>query len=78
MFRRVLLVSSVAAPLAPGAALAHLGAHDAGGLAQGLAHALGSADHLMALVALGLAAAPVGLLAWQRRAARRDARRARR
>lgn len=45
--------------LLPGAALAHPG-HDAGGLAAGIAHPLGGADHLLAMLALGALAAQVG------------------
>lgn len=43
----------------PGAALAHAGA-DAGGLSAGLAHPVGGADHLLAMVAVGLWAAQAG------------------
>lgn len=45
--------------LMPGAALAHPG-HDIGTLPAGMAHPLGGADHILAMVALGLLAAQVG------------------
>ena len=45
--------------LMPGAALAHPG-HDIGTLSAGMAHPLGGADHILAMVALGLLAAQVG------------------
>lgn len=43
----------------PTAVLAHPG-HDPGGLAGGLVHPLGAADHVLAMVALGLLAAQAG------------------
>lgn len=43
----------------PGAALAHPG-HDFGSLGTGFAHPLGGADHVLAMVALGLLAAQFG------------------
>lgn len=43
----------------PGAALAHPG-HDAGSFGGGFAHPLGGADHVLAMVALGLLAAQAG------------------
>ena len=45
--------------LLPGAALAHPG-HEAGTIAAGIAHPVGGADHILAMVALGLLAAQVG------------------
>ena len=45
--------------LLPTAALAHPG-HDIGTLSAGMAHPLGGADHILAMVALGLLAAQVG------------------
>jgi len=75
MARNLIPIPALAVALAPGAVLAHPGPHDGGGLAQGLAHALGSADHLIALVALALVLAPAAALALQRRAARRAGRR---
>lgn len=53
--RRLLL----ALILTPGAALAHPG-HSGAGLWDGMAHPLGGADHLLAMVALGLLAAQLG------------------
>ena len=49
-----------AALLLPQAALAHVGHHDQGQLLSGLSHPLGGADHLLAMVALGLLAAQAG------------------
>ena len=43
----------------PGTALAHPG-HDAGSFGSGFAHPLGGADHMLAMVALGLLAAQAG------------------
>lgn len=55
---------SAALLLTPTAALAHTGAHTghAGGapLVAGLSHPLGGADHLLAMVAVGLWAAGIG------------------
>ncbi|MDK8875411.1 HupE/UreJ family protein [Paracoccus sp. SSJ] len=48
-----------AATLLPQMALAHPG-HDAGKFVGGLSHPLGGADHLLAMVALGLLAAQIG------------------
>jgi urease accessory protein len=53
--RRLLL----ALILTPSAALAHPG-HGGAGLWDGMAHPLGGADHLLAMVALGLLAAQLG------------------
>ncbi|SDL40890.1 HupE/UreJ family protein [Paracoccus chinensis] len=50
---------SLALVALPGAALAHPG-HDAGSLGAGFAHPLGGADHVLAMVALGLLAAQAG------------------
>lgn len=47
------------AALLPTAALAHPG-HQAGTILSGVAHPLGGADHILAMVALGLLAAQVG------------------
>lgn len=43
----------------PGAALAHPG-HDSGSFVAGFSHPLGGADHVLAMVTLGLLAAQVG------------------
>lgn len=43
----------------PSAALAH-GGHDAGSFTAGLSHPFGGADHMLAMVALGLLAAQAG------------------
>ena len=52
---------TLAATLLPSAALAHPGhVHDEGQLIHGLAHPVGGADHLLAMVALGLLAAQLG------------------
>ena len=49
-----------AALLLPQAALAHPGYHDDGQFLSGLTHPIGGADHLLAMVALGLLAAQIG------------------
>ncbi len=54
--RRILLSALFVAPTA---ALAHPG-HEGGGLFAGMAHPVGGADHLLAMVALGLLAAQIG------------------
>ena len=54
-----LVALSLAALTLPGAALAHPG-HPLGGLAAGVAHPLGGADHVLAMVALGALAAQTG------------------
>lgn len=52
---------SLAAILLPSAALAHPGhVHDEAQFMHGLAHPVGGADHLLAMVALGLLAAQLG------------------
>ena len=53
-------ISIAAALLLPQAALAHVGHHDQGQFLSGLSHPLGGADHLLAMVALGLLAAQAG------------------
>jgi urease accessory protein len=50
----------LAAFLAPTLAHAHVGVGEASGLAAGLVHPLGGADHLLAMVAVGLLAAALG------------------
>lgn len=50
----------LAALLLPSAALAHPGHHDEGQFLHGLMHPVGGADHLLAMVALGLLAAQLG------------------
>ncbi|WP_273499967.1 HupE/UreJ family protein, partial [Paracoccus sphaerophysae] len=57
MFRNTL--PFLVAALTPAAALAHPG-HGPGGIAAGLAHPLGGADHLLAMISLGLLAAQRG------------------
>ncbi|VDS09124.1 HupE / UreJ protein [Paracoccus haematequi] len=51
---------ALAALLLPQAALAHPGHHDDGQFLSGLTHPIGGADHLLAMVALGLLAAQIG------------------
>ncbi|MDO5612515.1 MAG: HupE/UreJ family protein [Paracoccus sp. (in: a-proteobacteria)] len=59
------LFTSAAFLMLPQVALAHPG-HDAGTLAAGIAHPLGGADHVLAMVALGVLAAQLGGRAvWQ-------------
>lgn len=53
------LTLSIAAILAPGAALAHAG-HETGSFAAGAFHPLSGADHVLAMVAVGLWAAQTG------------------
>ncbi|RNF33232.1 HupE/UreJ family protein [Paracoccus methylarcula] len=50
---------TAAAAVFPGLALAHPG-HEAGQFMGGLSHPIGGADHLLAMVALGLLAAQIG------------------
>lgn len=52
-------VSTLALMALPGAGLAHTG-HDPGSFGGGVAHPLGGADHVLAMVALGLLAAQAG------------------
>ena len=56
---RLCLALIAAAALVPGAALAHAG-HDAGTFAAGMAHPAGGADHVLAMLAVGLWAAQAG------------------
>lgn len=44
----------------PGAAFAHTGIGDPGGLAHGFAHPIGGVDHVLAMVAVGMFAAALG------------------
>jgi urease accessory protein len=62
MTRSFRLAAFAALALAPAAALAHTGAlpHDHGGFATGLLHPLSGADHLAAMVGVGLWAAVIG------------------
>lgn len=55
--KRLSIIAATA--LLPQIALAHPG-HDQGRLIDGLAHPLGGADHLLAMVALGLLAGQIG------------------
>lgn len=48
------------AALLPGAAQAHVGAGDAHGFIRGFMHPVGGADHVLAMVAVGLFAAGLG------------------
>lgn len=59
MIRRSLALAALAAAV-PAAAFAHAGGGSGGGLAAGLAHPVGGADHLLAMVAVGLWAAQAG------------------
>lgn len=52
-------ITLLVALLIPSAALAHPG-HDEGQFISGLSHPIGGADHLLAMVALGLLAAQIG------------------
>lgn len=54
------LLLAAALPLAPGAALAHPGHHEAAGWAAGLHHPIGGLDHLLAMVAVGIIAGLLG------------------
>ena len=54
------LAVTAIAILLPGAALAHAGGRVESGLAAGLMHPLGGADHLLAMVAVGLWAGQLG------------------
>lgn len=58
MIRRSLVLAALVAAV-PAAALAHSGG-GGGGLTAGLAHPVGGADHLLAMVAVGLWAAQAG------------------
>ncbi|WP_375465769.1 HupE/UreJ family protein [uncultured Methylobacterium sp.] len=57
LVRTVLPALSAALLLLPRAALAHPGHGEAAGLAHGFLHPLGGADHVLAMVAVGLLAA---------------------
>lgn len=46
--------------LMPGAALAHSGPHGLGSFGSGVAHPLGGADHLLAMLVLGVLATQIG------------------
>lgn len=56
--RSLLLAAALA--LAPGAALAHPGHHEAAGWTAGLHHPIGGLDHLLAMVAVGIIAGLLG------------------
>jgi urease accessory protein len=56
MMRKILALSF----LTPALALAHTGAGETAGWVQGFSHPLGGADHLLAMVAVGLWAAQLG------------------
>jgi urease accessory protein len=58
MFRPVLLCAALLT--AAGAAQAHTGIGDTGGLGYGFAHPLGGLDHVLAMVAVGMLAAQLG------------------
>lgn len=53
------LAAAAAAVAIPGAALAHAG-HDAGTILAGMSHPVSGADHVLAMVAIGLWAAQAG------------------
>jgi urease accessory protein len=59
MHRTPLRLVTAVLVLAPAAALAHPG-HDGGGLVHGFMHPLGGADHIIAMVAVGVMAARLG------------------
>jgi urease accessory protein len=58
MFR--ILAPALLLATVPVAALAHAGSHDGASFLSGLAHPVGGADHLLAMVAVGLWAAQAG------------------
>lgn len=60
MSRRSAFAAAFAALFLPFAASAHTGAGDTAGLAHGFLHPLGGADHLLAMIAVGLLAALAG------------------
>jgi urease accessory protein len=53
-------ITLVLALVFPGLALAHTGAGEAAGFMHGFGHPIGGADHLLAMVAVGLWAAQIG------------------
>ena len=57
MLRKLALLAFL---IAPGAALAHTGHGDVSGFVDGIAHPFGGADHLLAMVAVGLWAGIAG------------------
>jgi urease accessory protein len=57
---RLTLPAASLLALAAGAAQAHTGIGDTGGLAHGFAHPLGGLDHVLAMVAVGVLAAQLG------------------
>jgi urease accessory protein len=60
MNRAVIRILFAAALFAPGTAFAHTGAGAAHGFLHGLGHPFGGADHMLAMVAVGLIAAQLG------------------
>jgi urease accessory protein len=60
MNRRLATVALIATLAVPIAASAHTGRHDTSGFLHGLLHPLGGADHLLAMIAVGLLAALSG------------------
>lgn len=56
MMKRLLMIATLTLPQV---AMAHPG-HDAGSFAGGIGHPLGGADHMLAMIALGLLAAQAG------------------
>jgi urease accessory protein len=58
--KRILSFTSLAIALAPAAAMAHVGTATTGGFAAGFTHTLGGADHLLAMLGIGLWAAFMG------------------
>lgn len=57
---RKFIMAATAAMILPGAAFAHTGHGDISGFSSGLLHPLSGADHLLAMVAVGLIAALCG------------------
>lgn len=55
-----LALAATFAALAPGAALAHVGAGETSGIIHGFAHPIGGLDHMLAMVAVGMFAAHLG------------------
>ncbi len=58
--RKLAVCAPLAFVFASQPALAHVGLHDSGGFTHGFMHPIGGADHVLAMVAVGILAAQLG------------------